>query len=813
MAKFVKRSERKKAEQAISEETSPESKEAIEPRKIELNKEEEPILSDSEFIKSLIGDFSSVKKDRPISELPIESSTQEGIEAENLPETESDIVYKSEPSFYKGRSGEGLPRKKPPIFIDANTFEPVPESNPEVKHYIKKVRHESSVPGEEPIEGKFAETPNEENAPVKNAAEENGKMGRTKKYIHAVNKKKETRREEPSEGEAETIEPVGKKKKHSLSGLPLPEDPAINRFPEYTRAEYADKIKNFLKKTAANAKIKLLISGISTLILVIFAILPMLLQPKEAETLILPIFGGNGLAYGIVNLIFFLIAIIPLVPDFFGGVLCLFRKRADGETALLLSWIAVLIQNIVLLFYPEKIFVQIPLYQAPVCVITLLMYLAKILDLLRTADGFRLLSSAKESSILHTVDDARRGERIGQGILEPNAKISYRAKTDFVNRIINSSYASEPTTGICTRLLPLSLIAAVLSAVIKGILTRDLAVAATFFAAILLVTMPISVSVSLKWLLHSFNGRLNPEGGAIPSYAAAVDFSSSDAVIFDAVDLYEAGTIDLSGAKTFHNFNLLECILYASAVYTAVDCPLNSVFSGVLCGHFEDLPPVDSILYEEKQGLSAWIHDEKILLGTREMMLNHNVDVPDIELEHAYLRKNPDNKIVYLSVKEELAAFFVVTYSLKPETAEELSYLARHGYTVLLRSNDPNINETLIERQLSLPADTVKILNNEAAEYYKLCRREKVKTKKTPPFSVGNITSVLRVMTASVKLKNALDLSAPLAFVGAILAFLITVLMGFFSSVACLPGYIIFLMQVLLTVVSFTACVVSEKRG
>ena len=37
---------------------------------------------------------------------------------------------------------------------------------------------------------------------------------------------------------------------------------------------------------------------------------------------------------------------------------------------------------------------------------------------------------------------------------------------------------------------------------------------------------------------------------------------------------------------------------------------------------------VDGVLYEDKMGTSAWIYKKKILVGNRDLLINHDIAVP-----------------------------------------------------------------------------------------------------------------------------------------------------------------------------------------
>ena len=71
----------------------------------------------------------------------------------------------------------------------------------------------------------------------------------------------------------------------------------------------------------------------------------------------------------------------------------------------------------------------------------------------------------------------------------------------------------------------------------------------------------------------------------------------------------------------------------------------------MILGKRELLPPVENLVYEDKLGLSAWIHGRRVLVGNRDLLINHNVEAPGRESELKYRHDN--RQIMYLAVPEK----------------------------------------------------------------------------------------------------------------------------------------------------------------
>ena len=688
-------------------------------------------------------------------------------------------------------------------FRPQEEFDPVPESQPEIRHRIHKVQLEHSEPGAEPEEGKFAANTVEVELPDssdKLPAESTNE--KTKKFIKA-----EPPADVPSAKDADDAAD-GASPKKSRHAPQIDASPIFVKYPEYNHPDSKAEIIKFLTGEKKKYRVKLAVCGAATLITVILSVIADVTSARG----FLGIFGGNGVTFGVTMLVLFLIGVLPLLNEFSGAFALLKKKQAGSDAAVLLLWAAALLQNILLLTAPAKIQVQCRPYNAAVLVITLVMGITRLITLTRMTAGFKILSAGKGLHGIGAVADSHRSERIGQGILEPDAKIGYAFRTSFIDNYINAALTDDPAIPLCTLVLPACLIAALVVAVATGIVAKDFHKAITALAAIITVTSPIPVSITLRALLNARNTKLASSGGVIPDYASALAFSANDAFILDAADIYDADALDILGARAFNGYSLYDAILYTAAMLIESTSPLGGIFLQAIDGREELLPKCDSVLYEEKQGLSGWIVDNKVLVGTRDMLLNHNIEVIPEEKELKYLDAYPNRRILYLAIDGKPAALFLTSYDISQENADALHYLSKHGYTILLRSTDPNINESFTESQLSLQNDTVKVINAEAAEYFRLCREESIANAPTGAFSAGNVAARLKLAVSAVRLKNAFSITRLITIVGSVLGLLMVALLMILGSAASVAGYYLLLLQALWTVIGIAVCKLTEKR-
>ena len=185
-------------------------------------------------------------------------------------------------------------------------------------------------------------------------------------------------------------------------------------------------------------------------------------------------------------------------------------------------------------------------------------------------------------------------------------------------------------------------------------------------------------------------------------------------------------------------------------------------------------------------GTSAWVYQKKVLVGNRNLLINHGVSVPKISFEQKFTRRN--RKALYLAVDGKIMAMFIVSYSADPNLKRELKKLEKTDITLIVKSNDPYINEESIANLFGLPRGYIKVMNRQASRVFE--KYSDMQVEKSPAYVVHNGTakgliSAMRGALTVVSTKNSVSF---LTCFGCILG-LVTVaglaLMQWYSQITC----------------------------
>ncbi len=230
------------------------------------------------------------------------------------------------------------------------------------------------------------------------------------------------------------------------------------------------------------------------------------------------------------------------------------------------------------------------------------------------------------------------------------------------------------------------------------------------------VCAPFSALSTVGRRMFKLAKRLRNEGAMLSGFKAADEIGEANAIVLGAEELYSDSCVSLYNFKTFSDFPIDTAIMTAAALTKEGNSPLADMFNQIVATNSGKLPPVDSVLYEEKMGLTGWVDDRKTLIGNRMILESHNIPVPPLSVDKKIISSGKFP--VYLAVDDKIAAMFIVAYSAKKSIVHRIRRLVNTGVTLLVSTSDPNISEHLVADTYGIPDDAVMVLSAGASRRY-----------------------------------------------------------------------------------------------
>ena len=553
---------------------------------------------------------------------------------------------------------------------------------------------------------------------------------------------------------------------------------------EYSSLTERAAIHTKLSENSHKAGISLLLVGIVEFVAVIINIIPFLAEKLSIET---ELFAKGSSGLNVINAVLLIAAAAIDNVKFVDGITGIFKRRITGDTAVSLA-VAVALLQCTLAAVVGGDELSTTVFTVAAIFGVLIGKIADKSDAERILGNFEVCAYKYEHNMyaVHPIENESEIFELGRGLMMGNAELLYSSKLSFPSDFVKNSNADSGEKKIVKILIPVAFAASAIVALAAGITTMSVMTAFSAFAGTFCVCAPVFSSFIPSFLMRITNKTLNSEGTMIVSLDAAEKTACANAVVMDSADIFDRSGCTMHGMKDFKNIRIDDVLLYAAAMVIKSGGPLRESFEQVVDGRQDLLPPVKELVYEDKLGISARIHGQKVLLGNRNMLVHHNIDVPEKTLEERY--SHSGRKVIYLAVAEKIAALFVVSYAVDENLAGYFKALESNGIQVLVRTNDVNVTEELISKSFGMPQENFKILSSVAGRLFK--RRREAVCDRLPSAIVhdGTAYSMLKSVAASCGIGSGMKLGAVLQIILSVLGFALCMVLYCTSLGAVLNG-------------------------
>lgn len=432
----------------------------------------------------------------------------------------------------------------------------------------------------------------------------------------------------------------------------------------------------------------------------------------DNETLYLPQFISKASPVGYIsfNAILGLISCMVSLPVIIGGIKKIFTLKADEDSICTLSMLCSILVPLYFLFKSEDININnIVLYVSVATAGLLFNTIAKLINVNRILNNFRFISGTSEKYIIENIKDEDIADEFTKGSLVDFPQLSVMRDSEFLNNFIKNSNENKHIQKIAKIVLPISIILSLGISIGCGFIYKDVSLALSAFVGTICIASPFSLPLITAMPLSRASSKGINKSSMVTSFESAQKFADTNSVLINASDLFPDGSIRLVAFKIFGNKKPDDAVLYASSLCIHAKSVLSHIFYDIIDGNVNMLRSVENFVYEDSMGMSAWIDNKRVLMGSRELMKNHGIAIPTLESERKYL-KNDDIKVVYLSVSGEVYAVFHIEMKASLDVADQMSQLERNKINIMLKTVDSIITISNISEIFNIYPNNIKIL-------------------------------------------------------------------------------------------------------
>lgn len=325
--------------------------------------------------------------------------------------------------------------------------------------------------------------------------------------------------------------------------------------------------------------------------------------------------------------------------------------------------------------------------------------------------SFQLACAGTEHTACAPVKDRELAERITRNMNEPEPSLLANRPTGHIKGFLKRSFSLRASDATAQKLSWVLLGVAFINCFVCLFGGKGAAISLAAFAGTLVLGAPVAATLLSAVPALLMQRSASRVGAVIPGWSSVAQLSGSNMVVVGAKDLFPASCVRLHGIKTFEKQRIDLAILYAASILVEGCDTLRDVFLQIIEGRTQILYPVENLENHPGLGFTAWVDNNRMIVGNREFMNEQGVEIPSLDYEQRYTKGKREP--VYLAVSGRVFAMFLVSYRANVQVADTLDTLRRQGISVLLHSDDFCLNSKLAARVYDIPESCIKVLTQE----------------------------------------------------------------------------------------------------
>lgn len=418
----------------------------------------------------------------------------------------------------------------------------------------------------------------------------------------------------------------------------------------------------------------------------------------------------------------------------------------------------------------------------PVAIASLLFNtLGKLFIVSRTQRSFRFVSGSGDKYAVFPVTDEETAQNFTRGALSDFPRLAAMRRTELISDFLKTSYSSDSTDRFCRVFTPIALAAAAAIGVMAGVMGRtEHGSSSTFigisvFVGVVAICTGFSVTLVVNLPMLRASEKNSELQGVVIGYDSVEEFAETNSVLIDAEQLFPAGSVRLSAIKVFSDTRIDEAIVEAASLTTQAGSILKNMFYDIIAGKTELLNPVESYIFEDSMGLCGWINNKRVLLGNRELMMNHSIEgIPPLTKEKEYTENG--RCAVYLSISGELSAMFLVEITPTMEVRQAFHDLQRNGVYSMIRTVDSLVSINRLSELFEISPEYLKLIPFRVHEQFAETTAYQLKNKATLACS-GRFAAFTSLILSCRHMKTTIGFGIGLQAVSMLLGILICLAM------------------------------------
>ncbi|EIJ68331.1 copper-translocating P-type ATPase [Pasteurella bettyae] len=308
------------------------------------------------------------------------------------------------------------------------------------------------------------------------------------------------------------------------------------------------------------------------------------------------------------------------------------------------------------------------------------------------------------------------GDKVSAGTLVSDGTLQFIAeqvgnKTTLANiiRLVRQAQSSKPEIGqladkIAGIFVPVVISIAIIAALIWYFIGPEpqISYSLVVLTTILIIACPCALGLATPMSIIGGVGRAAELGALVRNADALQKASNVDTVVFDKTGTLTKGEPKVTVMASFNEFNDTQAIEYAAMLEQGANHPLaKAVLDFAKDSQVTVNQKMTDFCTLKGLGVTANLGTQKILLGNRTLLQQHNVQT-ELAEQFFQLETAKGSTVVFLSVNNQLAAVFAIIDPLRDDSVEALKRLHKQGYHLIMLTGDQEKTAQAIAKELGI---------------------------------------------------------------------------------------------------------------
>lgn len=425
------------------------------------------------------------------------------------------------------------------------------------------------------------------------------------------------------------------------------------------------------------------------------------------------------LIYTMGGLQIFLFICALAYPAMIDGAKNLFTLKFTPASLAVVSSVSAVVSTAITAYSVEAT-VAPKLYMLPAAVTVFFAILSDYMNNRREIFSFNIVSSRTPKYVMRRLS-TRDSQLENQAVSdidtyddENSGDIVKIAKTDFVDgyfwRTNNKGTTDKPFVSM---LLITSLVLSVAMGVYAWVADAGSSAVSVAFTC-LSAMVPASAMFISYYPFYKANKVAYYNDCTIIGEGSVEEYSDTEVISFDDVNVFPSINVKVRNVRLFNNCRIDKVLYYAASVFSATGGPLQDVFevATMEIGHSNDVE-----IKETGTGyIEAVVNGKSILFSREDALLRHGISIPEEALSDVSENLSPDCSVMYMIYQQRLVAKMTFSYIIDADFEYILRQLSDSGMYVCVKTFDPNIDEDIINRQVTGEGYPLKVIKYKGTE-------------------------------------------------------------------------------------------------